>query len=74
MVDLEAEEGTKDIDIEGVDSISKLLKYIPSFQGKVKVLQDPDEGQFLLNAHLFPENITFEGPRLVRIPHLKLEF
>jgi hypothetical protein len=37
------------------------------------VPKDPDEGKFLLNTPLLPENITFEGPRLARIPHLKLE-
>jgi len=29
VVNLEAEEGMEDIDIEGVDPISKLLEYIP---------------------------------------------
>lgn len=57
MVYLESDEGleytnmgTKDIDIKGVDLISKLLEYIPPHQGKVKVLKDPDVGKFLLNT------------------------
>lgn len=73
MVDLEAEEGAEDIDIEGVDPISKLPEYIPSRQGKVKVLKDPNEVQFLLNTPLLPKILPFEGPCLTRIPHLKLE-
>lgn len=44
MVDLEADKGVKDIDVEGVYPISKLSEYIPLCQGKVKVLKDPDEG------------------------------
>lgn len=74
MVDLEAEEGMEDINIEGVYPISKLLEYIPLHQGKVKALKDPNEGQFLLNTPLLPEKITFEGLCLAFIPHLKLEY
>lgn len=74
VVDLEAKEGIEDIDIDKVDHILKLPEYIPSCQGKVKVLKDLDEGQFLLNTPLLPENITFQGSRLVCIPHLKLEY
>lgn len=44
MVDLEVYEGTEDIDIEGIDPISKLPEYIPPCRGKVKVLKDLDEG------------------------------
>lgn len=72
-VDLETKEGAKDIDIEGVDHISKLSEYIPPCKGKMKVPKDLDAGQFLLNAPLLPENITFEGLCLAWIPHLKLE-
>lgn len=70
MVDLETEEGAEDIDIEGVDPISKLLEYIPLQQGKVMVPKDPNEGQFLLNTPLQPKNISFEGSR---IPIFKLQ-
>lgn len=73
VVDLEAEEGAEDIDTEGVDPISKLLDYIPSGNRKVKVPKDLYVGQFLLNTPLLLENLTFEGPCLVWIPHLKLE-
>jgi len=44
VVDLEAEEGTEDIDTEGVDPISKLLEYISLRKGKVKVPKDSDVG------------------------------
>lgn len=54
------DEGAEDIDIEGVDPISKLPEYIPLSGGKVNVL-------------LLPDQITFEGSHLVRVPHLKLE-
>lgn len=73
MVDLEVEQRAEDIDIEGVDPISKLPKYIPRRKGKVKVPKDPDVGQFSLNTPLILKNITFEGPRLARVSHLKLE-
>lgn len=73
VVDLEAEEGTKDIYSEGMESISKLLDYIPPRKGKVKVTEDPDAGKFLLKMPLLPQSITYEGPRLVWIPHLKME-
>ena len=73
VVDLEAEEGVEDIKIEGVDPIPKLPDYIPPHKGKVKVPEDPDTRQFSLNTPLLLENITFEGPRLARILHLKLE-
>lgn len=42
VVDLEAKEGLEDIDIEGLDPLSKLSKYIPSCKGKVKVPKDLD--------------------------------
>jgi len=72
-VDLEAKEGAEDIDTEGVDPISKLLDYIPLRKGKLKVPKNPNVGNFLLNTSLLPEKITFEGPRLTQIPHLKWE-
>lgn len=52
--------GTENIDIEGVDPISKLPEYIPLHQGKVKALKDPDEAKFLLNTPLLRENITLK--------------
>jgi len=59
VVDLESDEGmqetrmdAKDIDVEGVDPISKLPQYIPPCEGEVKVPKDPDEGKFLLNTLL----------------------
>lgn len=73
MVDLEAEEGTKDIDAKGEGPISKLSDYTPPCKGKVKVPKDPNVGKFLLNTSLPPKGITFEGPRLVQIPHINLE-
>ena len=41
VVHLEDEEGIKDIETKGVDSISKLPDYIPLRKGKVKVPKDP---------------------------------
>lgn len=77
MVNLESnkgiDEGTKDIDIEGVDPISKIPEYIPPCWGKVKVPRDLDEGKFLLNTPLLPYQITFEGSCLAHVPHLKLQ-
>jgi len=73
VVNLEVEEGLEDIDLKGVDPILKLPEYIPLRKGKAKVQKDPDAGQFSINTPLLPKNITFEGPPLVRVPHLKLE-
>lgn len=73
MVDLEGEEGAEDINAKGVEPISKLPDYIPLHKGNVKVPNDPYAGEFLLNTPLLSEGITFEGPHLAQIPHLKLE-
>jgi len=40
----------------------------------VKVLKDTDARKFSLNTPLLLENITFEGPRLAQLSHLKLEY
>jgi len=71
---MEPEEGAENINVEGVDPISRLLEYIPLGNNKLKVLKDPDEGHFLLNKPLLSENITFEGPCLAWILHLKLKY
>jgi len=73
VIDLEAEEGAKYIDAEGVEPISKLPDYILPHKGKVKFPKDTDAGKFLLNTPLLPEAITFEGLCLAWIPHLKME-
>lgn len=39
----------------------------------MKVPKDLEEGKFILNTSLLPKKIMFEGPRLVRLPHIKLE-
>lgn len=63
----------KDIDVEGVDPISKLSDYIPPCKGKVKVTKDLDVEKFLIRTPLLLEIITFEGTCLAHIPHLKME-
>ena len=73
VVDLEAEKGMEDIDVKGVESISKFPDYIPPCKGKVKVTKDPDAVKFLIHTPLLPKSITFEDPHLARIPHLKME-
>ena len=67
VVELEAKDGTKYIDIEGLDPISRFLEYIRPCKGKVKVLKDLDVEKFLLNTPLLLKNVTFEGPYMVRI-------
>lgn len=64
VIDLEVEEGTKDINIYRVDPISRLPEYIRPCKGKVKVPKALDEGHFLFNTPLLLENVTFEGPHL----------
>jgi len=64
VVDLEAKEGAEDIDVEGVEPISKLLDYIPPCKGKVKITKDPDTKKFLIHTPLLLESITFEGLHL----------
>lgn len=72
-MDLEAKEGTEDIDAKDMEPICKFLDYIPLCKGKEKVTKDPDAERFLIHKPLLPESITFEGPRLVRVSHLKME-
>lgn len=69
----DANMGVEDIEFEGVDPISKLPKYLPPRQGKVKVPKDLDERKISLHTLLLWDRITFEGPRLVRVTHLKLK-
>lgn len=73
MADLEAEQGTEDIDAEVAKPLTKFPEYIPSQKGKAKVPKDLDSNKFLLHTPLFPEHITFEGMRLVQVPLLKME-
>jgi len=70
---LEAEEGTEDIDAEGIEPITKFLEYIPPRKGKMKVSNDPDSEQFIIHTPLLPEKITFEGMCLAHVPLLKME-
>jgi len=53
---LEAEEGAKDIDDEGVKCITKFPKYIPPCKGKEKVTKDPDSEKFFIHMPLLPKN------------------
>jgi len=87
MIDLEPEEEaeeipmddedivveTKDIEIEGLDPISKLPEYIPLHGGKMKVPKNIDESKVTLHTPLLPDQIVFEGPCLGCVPLLKLE-
>lgn len=56
-MDLEVEEaqGTKDIDVEGVEPITKLPNYIPPQKGKEKVTKDPDAEKFTISTPLLLE-------------------
>jgi len=62
---------TKDVDIEGLDPISKLPKYIPPRRGKTKVPKDIDESKVTLHTPLLPNQIVFEGLHLGHVPILK---
>ena len=65
--------GGEDVDIKGLDPISKLPKYIPSRRGKAKIPKDIDESKVTLHTPLLPDKLAFEGLRLARVPHLNLE-
>ena len=69
VFELEAEEGhgTKDIDAEGVESITKLRKYIPSRKGKTKVTKDPYFDKFIISMPLLLEQVPFEGSLFAQI-------
>jgi len=71
---LEVEEGAKDIDVEGVDPITKLLDYIPSRKGKAKVTEDPNSEKFVIHMPLLPEKIALEGLYLAWVSLLKMEY
>lgn len=75
VVDLEEEEyqGIEEVDAEGIEPLSMLLEYIPPWKGKTKVTKDPDSGKFGISTPLLSRQVTFEGPKLSRIPLLKLE-
>jgi len=70
VVDLETEEGMKDIYTEGVDPMSEFLDYIPPCKGKVKITKGLDVEKLLIHTPLLSESITFEGLNLSWIPHL----
>jgi len=75
VVDPEAEEGhgTEEIDAKGLEPIIRLLEYIPSWKGKVKVPRGPDSKKFTISTPLLPEKVPFEGRRLMRITLLEME-
>lgn len=73
VVDLEAEEGTKDIDVDGVDPITKFIDYIRLRKGKTKVTKDLDTKKFISHTPLLRENITFGGLCLAQVRLLKME-
>jgi len=73
VVDLEAEEGTKYINAEGSEPISKLPKYIPPCKGKVKVTKNLEVEKFIIHTPMLPETITFDGLHLAWVPLSKME-
>lgn len=63
----------EDIDVEGVEPMTRLPKYIPPRKGKEKVTKDPDTNKFTVSTPLLPEQVPFGGPQLAWIPLLKME-
>ena len=53
-MDLKVEEfqGIEDIDVEGVEPITRLPKYIPLHKGKAKVMKDPNAENFVVSMPL----------------------
>lgn len=70
---METREGTKYIDAEGVEPITKFPEYIPPRKGKKKVTKDLDSEKFFIHTPQLPKNITFKGPHLAHVPLLKME-
>jgi len=56
-----------------METISKLLDYIPPCKGKTKVTKDLDSDNFVISMPLLPEQVLFEGLCVVWIPMLKME-
>ena len=46
---------TKDVEIEGSNTITKFPVYVPLRRGKTKVLKDIDESKVTLHTPLFPD-------------------
>jgi len=65
--------GVEDVNTEGSNPISKLHEYIPPHRGNAKVPKDTDESKVMIHTPLLLNKITFKGPRLAYIPHIKLE-
>jgi len=63
----------EEVEVQGVDPITKLPEYIPLCKGKTKVPKDIDESKVLLQTPLLSDGILFQGPCLGQVPPLKLE-
>jgi len=72
-LDVEEYEGVEEVDAKGVDPISMLPKYIPSWKGKAKATKDLDSGKFGVSTPLLSEQVTFEGPKLAHFPLFKID-
>jgi len=63
----------EEVEVQGVDSITRLPEYIPLHKGKTKVPKEIDESKVPLQTPLLSDEIFFEGLRLGWAPLLKLE-
>lgn len=75
VVNLEVEEGQgiEDINVEGMELLTKFPDYIGPCKGKSKVTKDPDSNKFFISMPLLQEQVPFEIPCLARIPLLNVE-
>ncbi len=56
-MDLEAKrfQGMEDIDVEGMEPMTRLPNYIPPWKGNKKVMKDPDTKKFTVCMPLLSE-------------------
>jgi len=63
----------EEVEVQGVDCITRFREYILLCKGKTKVPKDIDERKVPLQTHLLSDEIVFKGPCLRQVPLLKLE-
>lgn len=76
-LDLDEEElhgGIDEVDLEEVQPITWLLRYIPPRKSMTKVPKDLDNTKFMVSTPLLPKSVMVEGPLLAQIPNIKMEY
>jgi len=65
--------GVEEIDVEEVELMTQLPKYILPQKAIAKVSKDLDNTKFMVSMPLLSENVVLEGNFLTHIPILNME-